>query len=387
MTPAARYAAAIDILDKVLRGEAAEKALTHWARANRFAGSGDRHALRDIVFDVLRCKRSYGVRGGAKTGRGLVLGALRAAGIAPDDVFTGQGYGPAALTDADGPGAQPEGLDALDCPDWLAPALLASLGDNFPAVMQTLQSRAPVFLRVNLRKGDMARAVAALALDGIETQPNPLSPTALEVLNNPRKVQTSNAYLDGLVELQDAASQAIVDELSLRSGQRVLDFCAGGGGKSLAMAAQTSAQFFAHDIAPARMKDLPARAKRAGVQVTVLASAALAKAEPFDLVLADAPCSGSGSWRRAPEAKWALSQARLTELCALQAQIMDNAAALVAKGGTLAYATCALLKMENQDQITAFLGRHSGWTLKKARVLTPLEGGDGFFIACLKRKI
>jgi 16S rRNA (cytosine967-C5)-methyltransferase len=233
----------------------------------------------------------------------------------------------------------------------------------------------------------MARAVAALALDGIETQPNPLSPTALEVLNKPRKVQTSNAYLDGLVELQDAASQAIVDELSLRSGQRVLDFCAGGGGKSLAMAAQTSAQFFAHDIAPARMKDLPARAKRAGVQVTVLASAALAKAEPFDLVLADAPCSGSGSWRRAPEAKWALSQARLTELCALQAQIMDNAAALVAKGGTLAYATCALLKMENQDQITAFLGRHSGWTLKKARVLTPLEGGDGFFIACLKRKI
>jgi 16S rRNA (cytosine967-C5)-methyltransferase len=404
MTPAARYAAAIEVLDKVLGGEAAEKALTQWGRANRFAGSGDRHALRDIVFDCLRRKRSYAVWGGfeigagfetggglesgagLESGRGMVLGALRAAGIATDQVFTGQGYAPSAVSDADGPGKAPVGLDALDCPDWLAPHLMAALGDNFAPVMQLLQTRAPVFLRVNLRKGGVAAAAASLAQDAIETRPSPLSDTALEVITNPRKIQTSKAYLTGLIELQDAASQAIVDVLPLAKGGRVLDFCAGGGGKSLAMAAKMSGTFFAHDIAPARMKDLGMRAKRAGVQVTQLTTGALRGAGLFDLVLADAPCSGSGSWRRAPEAKWALTPQRLAELCTIQSSILDQSAALVAPGGTLAYATCTLLTQENQDQITAFLARQPGWSLTASRVLTPLDGGDGFFIACMTRE-
>jgi len=386
MTPAARFAAAIEVLDRIGGGLAAEKALTNWARGNRFAGSGDRYVLRDIVFDVLRCKRSFGALGGAETGRSLVLGALRAAGIAPDEVFTGQGYAPAVLTEAEiAGGVVPGGMAALDCPDWLAPALQASLGDGFEGVMQALQSRAPVFLRVNLRKSNAAASMAALAAEGIETRPHPLAQTSLEVLSNPRKIKTSKAFLDGLVELQDAASQAIVEALPLAGTKRVLDFCAGGGGKTLAMAAQSDAAFFAHDIAPARMKDVPARAKRAGVRVTVLEGRALAQAAPFDLVLADAPCTGSGSWRRAPEAKWALTQQRLESLLETQCLIMDRARALVRPGGCFAYATCSLLQSENQDQVAAFLVRAREWRLLSSRSLTPLDGGDGFFIACFLR--
>ena len=386
MNPAARYASAIDILDKVLGGAAAEKVLTNWARANRYAGSGDRHAVRDIVFDALRCKRSYAALGGAETGRGLVLGALRANELAVDSVFTGAGYAPTILSEAEAAqGHPPTAMAALDCPDWLEPALRGTLGADFEAVMRCLQSRAPIFLRVNTRKTTRVAVMAKLATETIGTQPSLLAETALEVTQNPRKVQASKAYVDGLVELQDAASQAIVAELPLASGQRVLDFCAGGGGKTLAMAGQADARFFAHDAAAARMSDLPTRAKRAGVKVELLTTVALAKAAPFDLVFADAPCSGSGSWRRAPEAKWALTPERLAALCQLQAEIMDQACRLVGPSGVFAYATCSLLTAENEGQVNAFLVRNPGWALQSSRVLTPLDGGDGFYIAVLKR--
>ncbi|WP_022704876.1 RsmB/NOP family class I SAM-dependent RNA methyltransferase [Pseudorhodobacter ferrugineus] len=386
MTPAARYAAAIDILDKMLAGEAAEKALTNWARSNRFAGSGDRHALRDIVYDVLRCKRSFAAIGGAHTGRGLVLGGLRAANIDPETVFTGVGYAPASLSAEESAGSPVlTELEALDCPDWLAPELRRSLGGYFEPILRSLQSRAPIFLRANLRKTTRAGAQQSLLSEGIVTQPIALSKTALEVHENPRKVQTSNSFLTGLIELQDAASQAIVDMLPLTPQMRVLDYCAGGGGKSLAMAGVCKAQFFAHDINPSRMKDLPARAKRAGVKVETLATSGLTKVGGFDLVLADAPCSGSGSWRRAPEAKWALTPERLADLLAIQADVMDKASALVSPNGIFAYATCSLLHSENGDQVAAFLARHGNWFIVSQHTFTPLDGGDGFFATTLKR--
>ena len=212
-----------------------------------------------------------------------------------------------------------------------------------------------------------------------------MAKTALEVVENPRKVQTSKSFLAGIVELQDAASQAIVDSLPLAPKLRVLDFCAGGGGKSLAMAGQCNAYFFAHDIAPARMKDLPTRAKRAGVHIDILPSKELAKSGGFDLVLVDAPCSGSGSWRRAPEAKWAITPERLAELCQIQAEVMDTASALVRPDGVFAYATCSLLSVENEDQVNGFLCRNPGWGVVSSRVLTPRDGGDGFYIATLRR--
>jgi 16S rRNA (cytosine967-C5)-methyltransferase len=381
MTPAARLSAAIEILDRVLAGAPAEQVLTNWARASRFAGSGDRHAVRDLVYDALRCRRSFAALGGAETGRGLILGGLRSAGVDPETLFTGEGHAPAPLRSAD-IGQAPTGFAALDIPDWLASQMQQDLGDAFEAVAEALRHRAPVFLRANLARGSRDFARAALAEAGIEAEPHPLSPTALLVTAGARRVSASEPYTGGLVELQDAASQAVVDALPLVDGMRVLDYCAGGGGKSLAMAARARVKLFAHDSDPRRMRDLPARAKRAGVKVEVLPGA---PSGLFDLVLADAPCSGSGSWRRAPEGKWALTPQRLQDLRNIQSEILDKASALVQPRGWFAYATCSLLNAENRDQIDAFLARTDKWSLQHELRLTPSDGADGFYLALLQR--
>lgn len=380
MTPAARLSAAIEILDRVLAGAPAEQVLTNWARASRFAGSGDRHAVRDLVYDALRCRRSFAALGGAETGRGLILGGLRSAGIAPETLFTGEGHAPAPLTGDDN-GQQPTGVAALDLPDWLASQMHQDLGDAYESVAEALRHRAPVFLRANLARGSRESTRAALAEAGIETETHPLSPTALLVTAGARRVSASDPYTSGLVELQDAASQAVVDALPLADGMRVLDYCAGGGGKSLAMAARARVKLFAHDSDPRRMRDLPARAKRAGVRVEVLPGA---PSGLFDLVLADAPCSGSGSWRRAPEGKWALTPQRLQDLRNIQSEILDRASALVQPGGWFAYATCSLLNAENRDQIDAFLARAVNWNLQRELRLTPVDGADGFYLALVR---
>ena len=381
MTPAARLSAAISVLDQVLRGQSAEQALTNWGRASRFAGSGDRAAVRDIVFDCLRCRRSFSALGGAETGRGLVLGHLRAGGGDPAALFTGEGHAPAPVTAAEA-GRLPEGAEALDCPDWLKTLLEQSLGADVSPVLMALRQRAPVFLRVNLARMDRPRAEAALLAAGIATRPHPLASSALEVVDGARKIQTSAPYLDGLVELQDASSQAVVEALPLRDGMRVLDLCAGGGGKTLAMAARARLTLYAHDADPRRMRDLTPRATRAGVKVTLTDMPE--KTGPYDLILADVPCSGSGSWRRDPEGKWRLTPARLAELVSLQAQILDRAARMVLPGGWIGHATCSLLSAENGDQVTAFLTRHPGWTATLTRSFTPLQGGDGFFLSLLQ---
>ena len=380
MTPSARAAAAIAALDRILPGEPAEKVLTGWGRAARYAGSGDRAAVRDIVYDCLRCKRSFAAVGGAMTGRGLVLGAARTVGLVAQ-WFDGATHGPAPVGDE--PGRAPQRLEALDCPDWLAPRLEAALGADFAATMQALRARAPVFLRVNAGKATPDRAVAALAVEGIAAQPHPLARNALEVIGNARKIQNSTTYAEGLVELQDAASQAVAEAVPLRDGQRVLDLCAGGGGKTLALAARARLVLLAHDANPRRMADLPARAARAGAVVTLTDNPE--KTAPYDVILADVPCSGSGSWRRDPDGKWALTEARLAALCALQAEILDRAAQLAAPGATIAYATCSLLRAENEDQVAAFLLRHPGWHLTQSRRFSPLQGGDGFGLALLQR--
>jgi len=388
VTPAARIASAIDVLDTILAGAAAEKTLTTWARKSRFAGSGDRAAIRDLVFDALRCRRSHGWLGGADSGRGLMIGALRAAGQDPDTVFSGEGYGPTPLSDAERQSHDLAGAPLavqLDVPDWLMDPLSAGLGDDTAAILRLMRQRAPVFLRVNLRKATCDQAAAALHAEGIETQSHSLSPTALCVTSNPRRIQTCQAFRDGLVELQDAGSQAAVDALDLTPGMRVLDYCAGGGGKALAMAARADVSVFAHDIDPLRMGDIPARVERAGVTVPCLDQAGVTKTAPFDFVLCDAPCSGSGAWRRSPEAKWRLTRERLAALRELQDQVLDQAKPLVAANGTLAYVTCSLLSVENQDRIDGFLERHPGWQQCHSFRLTPLDGGDGFYLGILKR--
>ena len=384
MTPAARLSAAITVLDRILAGSAPEQALTNWGRASRFAGSGDRHALRDIVYDALRCRRSYAALGGGLTGRGLVLGSLRDKGTDASALFTGEGHAPSLITDQD-QGIAPQSYTALDCPDWLGPALQNSLGDDFEPVMRALRHRAPVFLRANLARATPDQAIAALAAEGITAGLHPLAKTALEVTENARKIHTSQAYLQGLVELQDAASQAVIAEIPLRAGLRVLDHCAGGGGKTLALAAQAKVTLFAHDADPRRMRDLPARAKRAGASVTITENPE--NTASYDVILTDVPCSGSGSWRRDPQGKWALTADDLTRLCQIQAAILDRTAPMVAAHGHLAYATCSMLTCENEAQITGFLARHPGWHSTKQRRFSPLMGGDGFYFALLTRDV
>ena len=382
MTPGARIAAAIAVLDEVLSGAPAEKVLTTWARRNRYAGSGDRAAIRDHVYDALRCRRSFAWLGGAETGRGLMLGAQRASGTDPSTLFTGEGYAPAPVGTEETGQDLSDAPDAvrLDMPDWLMGPLSDSLGERTEPALAVLRTRAPVFLRVNIARADREDVCAMLAADGIETVPQPLADTALEVTTNPRRVAQSRAYLDGLVELQDASSQAACAAVPLEPGARVLDYCAGGGGKSLALAAR-GARVTAHDSDPRRMRDLPVRAERAGA--AIVTETTIADADRFDVVLCDVPCTGSGTWRRTPEAKWLLTPERLDDLCRTQAEILATAARHVKPGGTLVYMTCSLLTAENSARIEEFLAASKGWTLTLSRRFSPEDGGDGFFVAVM----
>lgn len=382
MTPAARHAAAIEVLDLILAGMASEQALTNWGRAHRFAGSGDRHAIRDLVFDALRCRRSFAALGGAMTGRGLILGALRSQGRDPAEVFTGLAHAPPPVTEAEA-GRFPKWAEALDVPDWLLPELQESLGEDMAPVLAALRHRAPVFLRVNLARIGREAVRARLALEGVQCLPDDLASSALRVTAGERRISATAAYQEGLVELQDASSQAVVDRLAIRPGMRVLDYCAGGGGKTLALAAR-GVEPHAHDAAPARMRDLPARAARAKARVKIVRTPA--ETGPYDLILVDAPCSGSGSWRRDPQGKWTLTPERLAALVATQAGILDLALGLLAPGGVLAYATCSLLRSENELQLRRFLARHPDVRLIDKHRFSPLTGGDGFFLATLTRQ-
>lgn len=381
MTPGARVSAAIEVLDRVRAGEPAEKALTNWARGARYAGSKDRAALRDHVFSVLRCWRSCAARGGGADGRALMLGSLRGQGIDPDEIFTGEGHAPARLTEAERVAGVPDKAAARDLPDWLWPQFEASLGPTAEAAAAALRLRAPIMLRVNARRATREAALARLAAEGVVAQPVDIAKTALQVLEGERKITTSQCYAEGWIELQDGSSQAAMEVLDVPEGARVLDYCAGGGGKALALAARVDGAFFAHDAAPQRMRDLPVRAARAGAEVRLVTQ----PEGSFDVVLCDAPCSGSGTWRRSPEAKWALTPTRLTELTEIQRQILSKAASLVAPGGLLAYATCSVLDAENQEVISRFSRDNPEWALQGAQRWPISEAGDGFYLAQLRR--
>ncbi|MFN0115755.1 MAG: RsmB/NOP family class I SAM-dependent RNA methyltransferase [Paracoccaceae bacterium] len=404
MTPAARLAAAAGILDRILSGEPAEKSLTSWARGSRYAGSGDRAAVRDNVFDALRRRRSLAVLSGAaqpETGRSLMIGLVRERGENAKALFSGTGYALAPLSETERealarPARTMSEAEALDVPDWQMPLFQASLGPGVAEAISPLRRRSPVYLRANLAICDRAAAMAELESEGIGCETGPLAATAIRVNARPERVRASRAYLGGLVELQDAAGQAAVALVPLRDGMRVLDYCAGGGGKTLALAARAAAAGFAvrlhaHDADAGRMSDLPVRARRAGFgsaskrpEIRLLETGAADRHAPYDLVLLDVPCSGSGTWARGPDAKWRLTRERLDRLLGEQAGLLEAAAGLVAAhGGTIVYMTCSLFAAENADQITAFLARHDGWSVADSRQFLPAEGGDGFFVAIL----
>lgn len=384
MTPGARVAAAISVIEAIRAGAPVERALTNWARGARYAGSGDRAAVRDNVFDVLRRWRSCAAIGGGAEARALLIGLLRGQGVDPDEIFTGEGHAPPPLSKAErAAGRAPRAQEARDLPDWLWPRFQAALGAEAGAAVETLRYRAPVTLRVNARRMSRDAAQVALADEGILCRPVDYTKMALHVTEGERKISSSSLYRSGVIELQDASSQAAMEALDLSHGSSVLDYCAGGGGKTLALAARLEGQWFAHDTSARRMSDLPTRAARAGAEVRLCGTQELHRLGPYDAVLCDVPCSGSGTWRRGPQAKWDLTPERLTEFARVQAEILAKAAALVAPGGRLIYCTCSVLNEENEGVLERFSSDFTGWRLTNARRWPISETGDGFFLAQL----
>lgn len=389
MTPPARLQAAVEILDEVVAasgsdGAPADAIVTRYFKTRRYAGSGDRRAVRELVF---RAIRRSGER--PESGRAVILG------LADDDPALGALFG-----EPRGPEPRDESelaAPAVLLPQWLEHELSSLVSAaEWPALLE----RAPLDLRVNAARASRDDLLTQFP-EGTAT---PLSPWGIRMPADSR-VDQHPAFNTGLVEVQDEGSQLIALACDPRDGTRILDLCAGAGGKALALAAAApGAAILATDSNRARLAKLPLRAGRAGAQIeTRLLSPPKELAEladwkgQADLVLVDAPCSGSGTWRRSPEGRWRLTPERLDRVIALQAHLLDLAAELVRPGGRLTYAVCSILSREGAGQTAAFLARHSSWIREETpiaagradgagRLLTPgHDATDGFFIARLAR--
>ena len=389
MTPAARLQAAAEILDEVIAsakgdGPPADPIVTRYFKTRRYAGSKDRRAVRELVFRGIR--RSAEV---PASGRAAILGLAEEE---PElrELF-GQPRGPDPLNEGE------ETTSPSLVPQWLQSALSPLVAETeWPALLQ----RAPLDLRVNV-----ARATREEMLEEFErAAPTILSPWGIRLPPDMR-IDDHPAFQAGLVEVQDEGSQLIALACSPLARERILDLCAGAGGKSLALAAAApEATILATDANRARLAQLPGRAERAGASIeTRLLNPPqelndLADwRESADVVLVDAPCSGSGTWRRNPEGRWRLTPERLGRLVAAQHRLLDIAAQMVKPGGRLVYAVCSLLSREGAGQIESFLSSRSSWHVQEpeiaggrvdggGRLLTPAhDGTDGFFVARVAR--
>jgi 16S rRNA (cytosine967-C5)-methyltransferase len=321
--------------------------------------------------------------------RALVIAALLADGENPEEYFSG-GYGPPPLDDAERaaiaatPGPAPSFVDG-EYPAWLEEELHRSFGARLLEEMRAFQARAPVDLRVNRLKAGRDEVLAQLNADGIECAPLDDLPDAIRCA--PGAALTSHPlYLSGAFEIQDAAAQTAVALCDARPGMRVLDLAAGAGGKSLALAAamQNKGEIVACDIREDALAELDRRARRAGAGIIRSHLLGRPPEGPFDLVLLDVPCSGSGTWRRQPELKWGLTPERLAQWAALQDRLLNQAAGL---GARLVYATCSVLMRENQDRVGAFLAAHPAFARigPDFHASPATTGTDGFYAARLHR--
>ncbi|MBL8895712.1 MAG: RsmB/NOP family class I SAM-dependent RNA methyltransferase [Rhizobiales bacterium] len=428
MRDGGRIAAAIEILDEIAgRHRPAAEALKDWARAHRFAGSGDRHTIGTLVFDVMRHRNSLGARMDDNASRALVLAALHDLWQWPLDrmaTHLAETHGPGELTDAERSALDTPVTDNLpahiagDFPEWLSTSFARAFGQRAAQEGAALARRAPIDLRVNTLKSDRPRVLAALEKFGATA--GKLSPWCVRIAapgpeqRNPT-VEAEPAHGKGWFEVQDEASQLAALLTGAKPGEQVADICAGAGGKTLALAAMMAnkGQIFAHDSDRHRLRPIFERLQRAGVRNVQVVGADEgdridALSGKLDCLLIDAPCSGSGSWRRKPDAKWRLTEKQLAVRQAEQAALLDRGAGLVRPGGRLVYVTCSLLPEENEDQITAFLSRQPDYAAVSYREqwqaaigtpapesaitsdlglqLTPARHDtDGFFICVLRR--
>ena len=400
MTPGARVSAAILILDNYLVGMPENKALLNWFRGNRFAGSKDRRAIREIFFKCLRFRRSslwpFEKAGLHQSGRYLVIGMLKLSGEQLSDIFNNGKYSPEALSKKES--TVIESFDKIvaeapfsvkqNFPDFLEQTLIDSLDIALLENLKCLNERASLFLRVNCIKAARETVVNSLKKEGIIVKSIVNSSYGLKVLEKSKDVDKSRCYLTGEVEIQDISSQAAIEFINPIKGSKILDFCAGGGGKTLAMASLTLAdsEFYVHDVSMARMKNLIERSKRAGFGVRILSTDVLKNSNyKFDLVVADVPCSGTGAWRRNPGSKWWLTPDKLDELLLKQRKILLTASKYVKNNGAFAYMTCSVLNKENRDQINWFLSLNNDFCLEKDTLIYPAQGGDGFYASLLRK--
>ncbi len=427
MMTSGRIAAAIELLEiiETARKRPADAVANDYFRMRRFIGSGDRRAVSDRVWSVLRARRrlEWWLTGVPVTARLLIAASLLTEGWASSGVaqtYSGGQYAAPALNAAekaalakieghtlDHP-AMPEPV-RLEVPDWIFPHLAARFGAATAAELAALLGEAPLDLRANLLKATREEAQAALAAEGWEARPTPLSPWGLRI-DGRRPVTSGPAFQTGLVEIQDEGSQLIAIMVDAHPGMRVVDWCAGAGGKTLAMAGRmrNRGQIVACDVSKSRLEGAIPRLRRAGAHnverhlVEPGDKWLKRRAGTFDRVLVDAPCTGTGTWRRNPDARLRLTETDLAELVPKQAMILDTAQSLVRKGGRLVYATCSLLMEENEMQVAGFLQRHPDFAVVPLPRAWPLDtpvpcpsdylsltparhGTDGFFAAVLER--
>ncbi|HZP70519.1 MAG TPA: RsmB/NOP family class I SAM-dependent RNA methyltransferase [Pseudolabrys sp.] len=431
MTPAARLAAAIEVFATIeSERRPAADVLKSWGVAHRYAGANDRAAVAGLVYDALRRRASSAFLMQADDARAILLGMLRRErGLSAEAIgrlADGSKYAPESLSETERRRLEMAVIDdapayvAGDYPQWLDPYLQRVFGEERADEGAALASRAPVDLRVNVLKAD--RETAAHALSDLKPEPTRWSPWGLRIrLSADAKspaIHAEAAFLKGLVEIQDEGSQLATLFSAARPGEQVVDLCAGAGGKTLALAGmmENKGQIFATDDDKRRLAPIHDRLRRSGARNVQVRAPKSTKSEiddlagRMDLVLIDAPCTGTGAWRRNPDAKWRMRPGALEQRQKEQAAILDRSVTLLKPGGRIAYITCSVLDEENGAQVRAFLARHSAFTIeapaktsqalterafmfsRAARLsaegilMTPrLTGTDGFFVAVLRR--
>jgi 16S rRNA (cytosine967-C5)-methyltransferase len=431
MTPAARISAAIELIETIEKERVpAAQALKEWGTAHRFAGSGDRAAISGLIWDVLRRRASSAWIMDDDTPRARLLGMLKLERKLDMDAIAalcdGSRFAPQPLTEAERTALTSRSLDgapaavAGDYPEWLDPYFSQIFGEDRVAELAAMASRAPLDLRVNTLKAKREKVLASTA--HLRTVPTPFSPIGLRIelsadARNPG-IHSEEDFIKGFVEVQDEGSQLAALLSAAKPGEQVIDLCAGAGGKTLALAAmmQGKGRLIATDRDKRQLAPIYERLSRAGVHnCEVRAPKGEADVtgdirQSADLVLIDAPCTGTGTWRRNPDAKWRMRPGALEVRVKDQVEVLDRAARLVKPGGRIAYITCSVLDEENGAQVRSFIARHPEFAVvppsevvtalgnkaedfraatlrsREGILMTPRRTGtDGFFVSVLRK--
>ena len=424
MRPGPRIQASIDLLDAIdAGGDAADRLVAAYFRRRRYAGSKDRAAITELVYAVLRRRawlewRLANAGAGVQGARLTVIAQLADGGVGDGDItalFDGSDHAPAPLTLEESaivqllrrpPSGSPPPSVAGNYPGWLHDALESRFGNGLATEMAALNDRAPLDLRVNSLKSSRSAVLAQLIDEGFDAQPTPFAREGIRLVGA-RRIDVHPLYREGVIEIQDEGSQIVAALVDAEPGERVVDYCAGAGGKALALSAAMRGQgeIIACDTGAARLRNMGPRLARAGAENIRVWSLEEGELEVMaDRVLLDVPCSGTGAWRRRPEARWHLSQEKFSNYSKLQDELLVKGATVTAPNGVLVYATCSVLEVEGADRIDTFLDRTAGFEVVDVDPLWPrvLDGErpdqgrfvnlspassntDGFFIAILRR--